>query len=505
MKKKNAIILAAGFGMRMIPINLEQPKALIKVKNEILIERLLRQLHDAGIQDIKIVVGFQKEKFEYLKDEFNVDLITNKDFETTTSLHSLYLAKDSIQNTFILPSDVWLKENIFKNATTHSWYLVKQSATNFKNSPLKIAVGGTAYIAEKDAVHLQRQLEKMDSKDENDYWEQAFMKDNQFMLPVKEISSANAIEINTYEQLLAIDENSDHLKNDAIEIIKEILKVSAKEIKNISVLKKGMTNRSFKFCCKGKKYIMRIPGAGTDKLIDRKTEYETYQIIKPLDISEPILYMNPETGYKLTEFISNTRNSNAFDWNDVVKCMRLLKQFHQQHLTVKNTFNLYEQIEFYEHLRQRSSVYPDYVQTKTNVLKLRRYIETQDKEWTLCHIDANCDNFLINKDDENQMYLIDWEYAGMQDPHVDIAMFGIYAMYDKNDMDHLIEIYCPDITKQTRAKIYAYIATCGLLWSNWCEYKKELGNDFGEYALKQYQYAKDYYKYAMELIGDKNE
>lgn len=371
--------------------------------------------------------------------------------------------------------------------------------------PLKIAVGGTAYIAEKDATYLQQRLKKLDSKNENDYWEQSFIVDNQFRLPVKEISSSDAIEINTYEQLLAIDEESDHLKNDAIEIIKQTLKVSAKEIKNISVLKKGMTNRSFKFCCKGKQYIMRIPGAGTDKLIDRKAEYETYQKIKSLGISEPVLYMNPENGYKLTEFIPNTRNSNASDWNDVTKCMRLLKQFHQQQLTVEHTFDLYEQIEFYEHLRQHTSIYPDYVETKANILKLRKYIDMQDKEWTLCHIDANYDNFLIDKDNENQIHLIDWEYAGMQDPHVDIAMFGIYAMYDKHDMDQLIEIYCPNITKQTRAKIYAYIATCGLLWSNWCEYKKDLGNDFGEYALKQYQYARDYYKYAMELIGDNNE
>ena len=42
-----------------------------------------------------------------------------------------------------------------------------------------------------------------------------------------------------------------------------------------------------------------------------------------------------------------------------------------------------------------------------------------------------------------------------------------------------------------RTKIYAYIAVCGLLWSNWCEYKSRLGVEFGEYSLKQYRYAKD--------------
>ena len=67
-KPRNAIILAAGFGMRMIPINKEIPKAFLEVKGETLIERLIKQLHEAGIKEIYIVVGFMKEKFEYLID-----------------------------------------------------------------------------------------------------------------------------------------------------------------------------------------------------------------------------------------------------------------------------------------------------------------------------------------------------------------------------------------------------------------------------------------------------
>ena len=89
----------------------------------------------------------------------------------------------------------------------------------------------------------------------------------------------------------------------------------------------------------------------------------------------------------------------------------------------------------------------------------------------------------------------------MQDPHVDIAMFAIYSLYDKEQTDSLIDIYFEgkcDI--ETRAKIYAYVAVCGLLWSNWCEYKRNLGVEFGEYSLRQYRYAKDYYKYAKDLI-----
>ena len=91
--------------------------------------------------------------------------------------------------------------------------------------------------------------------------------------------------------------------------------------------------------------------------------------------------------------------------------------------------------------------------------------------------------------------MIEWEYAGMQDPDVDIAMFCIYSLYDRLHVDMLIDSYYPEgCATEVRLKIYCYIAICGLLWSNWCEYKRLLGVEFGEYALCQYRYAKDYYK-----------
>lgn len=76
------------------------------------------------------------------------------------------------------------------------------------------------------------------------------------------------VEINTYEQLRELDEDSNQLKSDAIGVISEALGVGAGQIGEITVLKKGMTNRSFLFSC-NEKYIMRIPGEGTDKPVNR--------------------------------------------------------------------------------------------------------------------------------------------------------------------------------------------------------------------------------------------
>ena len=177
--------------------------------------------------------------------------------------------------------------------------------------------------------------------------------------------------------------------------------------------------------------------------------------------------------------------------------MKRLRAFHELKLKVGHEFDIFGQMEFYETLWNGiPSAYKDYRETKENVLSLKSYIEAHVKEKVLTHIDAVPDNFLfVNKNGKEDIRLIDWEYAGMQDPHVDIAMFCIYSLYDRSQVDNLIESYFPEGCDDViRIKIYCYIAACGLLWSNWCEYKRNLGVDFGEYSLRQYRYAKEYYR-----------
>ena len=166
-----------------------------------------------------------------------------------------------------------------------------------------------------------------------------------------------------------------------------------------------------------------------------------------------------------------------------------------------HTFDLFGEIQKYEdYLEGTPSVFEDYEETKRRVFSLKRYIDSVEKEFCLTHIDAVPDNFLFV---EGEIKLIDWEYAGMQDPHVDIAMFAIYAMYDAPRIERLIDSYFTEgCDEQTRIKIWCYIAACGLLWSNWCEFKRKNGVEFGQYALRQYRYAKDYYRKVKERLGD---
>lgn len=516
---KRAIILAAGFGMRMVPINTEMPKGLLEVNGEPLIERIIKQLHEVGIQEIYVIVGFMKEKYEYLMDEYGVELVVNPDYAAKNNLHSLRLVKEHLENAYIVPCDIWCDRNPFHRHELYSWYMVSDLVENESNVRVNRKmelvtvpenVGGNAmigisYLTKEDSDTVSTRIKELCKNPQYDgsFWEEALYNKDRMIVTARVVHSADVVEINTYEQLREIDSDSNQLKTDAIHLICEALSAKPEDITDITVLKKGMTNRSFLFTCKDKKYIMRIPGEGTDQLINRRQEAAVYYAIADKNICDDIAYINPENGYKITEFLEGARVCDSTDYEDVKKCMNRLRGFHALKLKVAHEFDIFGQMEFYESLWDGTpSVYKDYEKTKANVWSLKPYIDAHAGEKILTHIDAVPDNFLfVQKDGKEEIRLIDWEYAGMQDPHVDIAMFCIYSLYNKRQVDRLIAAYFTDgCDDATRIKIYCYIAACGLLWSNWCEYKRNLGVEFGEYSLRQYRYAKDYYRIVQDEL-----
>ncbi len=517
----NAVILAAGFGMRMVPINLTSPKALMEIRGERLIDRLIDQLHEAGITDITVVVGFMQESFEYLIDEKGVDLVVNNHYNTTNNLYSFGRVLGRIRNTYIVPSDIWCAHNPFRAHELYSWYMVADEQddqslvrVNRKKQLVRVQKGetgdrmiGISYLTAADAAKVTAKAKALidEGKNTQAFWEESLYDKDRMIVSPRIVSGDEAVEINTYEQLRDLDSDSSHLQSAAITAIADALHCSPREIVDIEVLKKGMTNRSFLFTVKGDKYIMRIPGEGTDQLIDRAHEAEVFHTIKGTGLCDDPVFIEPKSGYKITKYLENIRVCDPLDQDDLQRCMEVLRRFHEMDLKVGHTFDLFGQIDFYESLwNGHPSVFKDYEKTKADVFSLQDYIAQCDKQWCLTHIDAVYDNFLFyqKEDGTEGLQLTDWEYAGMQDPHVDIAMFCIYSLYDRSQIDDLIDIYFDGACSTAdRAKIYCYIAACGLLWSNWCEFKRQLGVEFSEYSLRQYRYAKDYYKYASQLIG----
>lgn len=114
--------MAAGMSTRFVPLSLEKPKALLKVRGEVLIERQIRQLQEAGVQEIIIVVGYLKEQFSYLKQKYGVILVENPVYQTRNNHSTLYVAGKYLKNTFVCSGDNYFAQNVFVEESAVSYY-----------------------------------------------------------------------------------------------------------------------------------------------------------------------------------------------------------------------------------------------------------------------------------------------------------------------------------------------------------------------------------------------
>lgn len=517
---RHAVILAAGPGLRMVPVN-HTPKGLLTVDGEALIERIISQLKRTGINNISVVVGYRRECFAYLAGMYQVELIENPDWAGGDSLHSLACAAHLLDNCYIINSDVWCGESMFSRSEYNSWYAVRSYYD--ENSILRVsreqelvgargegggnAMCGIAYLCRDDAAAVRENIRRMEADPayRHAVWEEALIgPDGKLAGYANIVTNMLVTPVHTYEDLRLLDSESKHLENRGINLICEQFETRPEDVTEIHALASGMTNRLMHFCCKGREYLMRIPGEGTEKLVNRQREYAIYSALAGTgkQIADHILYLNPDTGYKITEFWADCRAADLENPAEVAACMRHLRLFHEQKLQVEFRFDLREQLDYYEQLREDSMPFADYALTRRHIDELLARVQALPREECLAHIDSVYDNFLFVRDGAGgeTVRLIDWEYAGMSDPHLDIAMFCIYAYYDRAQVDAVIDAYfegaCPDAIRQ---KVYCYVAIAGLLWTNWCEYKGRMGVKYGAYEMRQYQYAKQFYELVTQL------
>lgn len=521
----NAVILAAGFGSRFVPLTFETPKGLLEVFGERMIERQIKQLLEAGITDITIVVGYLKEKFDYLIDKYGVKLIYNPEYHNKNTISSVWHARECFKgkNTYLLSSDNWLRDNMFHTYECGAWYssVYMEGPTsewcldfNKKGVITKVKVGGCDSFVMYGPVYFSREFSAdflpvlenyyKTPGTEQMYWEQVYMDLVNGSIPrtappamyINRQLSTQVYEFENLEELRLFDpkyqNNSDSA---AMEFVADVLHIPESEIQNIRCLKTGMTNKSFLFQARGKSYICRIPGPGTERLINRKEEKAVYDAVKALKITEHVVYMSGDTGYKISEYYEGARNSDPRNWDDVAKCMAILHRLHNSFLRVTHSFDMRERISFYETLcgGYERQLFEDHDTVRAHMNELLDRLDVLDRPKVLSHLDSVCDNFLFLPSGE--VKLIDWEYAGMCDQIVDVSMCAIYSYYNEEEVETLLQIYLGrEASDEERFAYYAYISLGGFLWCLWAVYKSSIGEEFGDYTLRMYRYAKDYYK-----------
>lgn len=121
-KVDNAIIMAAGESKRCRPLSSILPKGLFVVKGEVLVERHIRQLREAGVENIIVVVGYLAEKFDYLREKYGVTLVINNEYKSKNNVSSIYAAREFLGNSYICCADNYYAENIFHDYEFESFY-----------------------------------------------------------------------------------------------------------------------------------------------------------------------------------------------------------------------------------------------------------------------------------------------------------------------------------------------------------------------------------------------
>lgn len=239
--QRNAIILAAGTASRFVPLSQEKPKGLLEVKGEILIERQIRQLKEAGISDICVVVGYKAELFEYLKDTFGVEIIFNEDFDKYNNTSSMIRVLDRLGDTFICSSDNYFPSNVFKGEPDQSYYSALYASgytseycihTDEEDFIREVNIGGndswymvghvyfSRDFSEKFKKILKEEYEK--EKTKLGYWEDVFIRNINHLPPMKinRYKDGEIMEFDTLDELRTFD--ASYINDTRSHIIKQI-------------------------------------------------------------------------------------------------------------------------------------------------------------------------------------------------------------------------------------------------------------------------------------------
>lgn len=522
-KVKNAVIMAAGMSSRFVPISYEKPKGLLEVRGEILIERQIHQLQEAGIKDIYIVVGYMMEQFFYLEEKYGVTIIVNSSYATRNNHGSLYAARHFLGNTYICSSDNYFTENVFEKYVYDSYYASvyfdHESTEAYVNIDEKgkivntfhggknhWAIIGHAYLSEQFCLEYVKHLEEVYDIPEtkNMYWEQIFYPYLDHMnMYVKKYSDGIIYEFDSLAELKDFDNQFvNNLDSSIMVNICEILECKKTDIVNIQPIKTGQTNTSFVFAVNNQRYVYRHPGELTDKFINRKSESFACERAYELKLDESCIYIDDIVGYKISKYINSSREFDFNNSEDIKNGINILHKLHDSRIISPFEFDYSEQIDnVYRsmNITARKRI-KEFEKLRNDILKLDEYIKEDGWQRCLCHGDIRANNFIISN---GKYTLIDWEYAGNNDIGYDISRY-CSKMNNCGELkkENIALYFGGEITKRQYRHIIACFAVAEFYWFAWAINLESINKDVEDVIFTCYQNARKYCKEALLLYDE---
>ncbi len=243
-------------------------------------------------------------------------------------------------------------------------------------------------------------------------------------------------------------------------------------------------------------FVLRIPGAGTGEYINRVEEELAARSAAAADVNAEVVFFDPSDGLMVTRFIDGavTMNRESFgDLDAVGRAARVLRQLHRRAAPFAADFKLFAMIDEYKALlAAKGATLPDgYDDVQRQGEIVRAALEAAPVPLVPCHCDPLCENFL---DTGERMFLIDYEYAGNNDPMWDLGDFSVEGGFLPEQDEALLNAYFDgDTPPHQRGRMIAYKALCDLLWTLWGVIQVANGNpvdDFWAYAVGRFERCK---------------
>ncbi|MDO5138113.1 MAG: phosphotransferase [Oscillospiraceae bacterium] len=524
-KVDNAVIMAAGMSSRFAPLSYEKPKGLLVVKGEVLIERQIRQLLDAGITDIYVVVGYMKEKFFYLAEKFGVKIVINEDYYRYNNTSTLMPVVHELKNTYICSSDNYFTENVFEPYVYQAYYSAVYSdtftneyclTTDSKGIITKVTIGdgpdvwymlGHAYFdrafSEKFREILVREYAEND-KTKLELWENLY---NRYLdvlkLYIRKYPDGVIQEFDSLDELRQFDDK--YINNTDSQIFKNITSVldcREEDIVNIVPIKSGQINTSFRFEVCGETYVYRHPNKKSEVFIHRESETAATEIAKKLGLDKTYIKMDPQTGWKISKYLHGCRSLDYHNDEDVTKALEKIRVLHQSKEKIDYQFDFWKQTNSLIEIISSNgrSDYSDFDSLHTLINKVHDMSACDLYEEVLCHCNFYSDNILI--DENGEMNIIDWEYSGDGDPAYDIGTFISCADYNDEETDRVIKEYYSGAVNESEIRhMYAAIAISAYYWFIWAILQESKERPVGKMLYEWYRKAKLYGEKALDMYN----